>query len=313
MRFESPYQHGLAQRRLLASLDAKPDPSVKQLLFLATESAAQGLDGFERSAAALEAYGRKDVQRFVDQHRSVWQAVRAIPGLEAMLDDTPLATALYAIDKPYFETGSLHPAKLLIVFTTMYNNFEISNLALLALLRPLGVSLLFLKDGSRFNYLNAIPGIGKDFESAARRIAANNARNGFREVYLSGFSSSGYASLLMTMAVPCTAYLGFSIRSDISEGPDFNAGDYFTAEIRDQVPPSLHHDLAPMIERSGQAIAYRLFYGSLNALDKRHARHLAGIPHVVLEELDGCSHGTVVRRLLDGQLLADFRSLMFQA
>lgn len=37
MRFESPYQHGPAQRRLLASLDAKPDPSIKQLLFLAVE------------------------------------------------------------------------------------------------------------------------------------------------------------------------------------------------------------------------------------------------------------------------------------
>ena len=311
-RFERRWVQGIEQLAIYRGLARKEEPSVKELAFLATTAAMQGFDDFPRFEARLRAYHRADLDRFVAEQAAVWQAVRAIPGFAEALRDPRLAGSLYAVDKPYFAAGATHPEKLLIIFTTVFNNFHLSNLALFTLLKPLGMSILFLKDSSQFNYLNGISAMGGDLSASTTLLKGIIARRGVRQVYVTGFSSSGYPSLLMSVLLPCDGYLGFSIRSDLSVGSKLSPGILFTNDIRAQIPASLCQNLAARLDAGGAVIPRRIIFGSDDDVDRGHADNIAGCPGVSLRELPGCGHPTVARLFADGELYGEFRTLIFQ-
>lgn len=312
MRFQSPYQHSLAQLKRLRLLAAKTDPSIKELALLLSESALHGQGGFASSAAKMSLHDRPDIRRFVAERRLLWTKVRAIPQLAVMQSDTALVQALYRLDDPYFEQGSEHPQKLLILFTTMFNNFELSNLAVLGLLCPLGVSVLILKDASSFNYLLGIPGFGSDMSESIAALKRFIAEKGIEQVYISGYSGAGYAAMLVSTLLKCSGYLGFSVRTDLAADSSRSPGALFTDAARACVPESLCQNLAPRLNAGDHTLPYRIIYGSRSDRDRAHATNLADRPGIVLEEIEGCGHFPISRLLVEDRLAAVFSSLIFQ-
>lgn len=312
MRFRSPYQHSASQLKALERLAEKPDPNIRELTFLLSENALHGGKDLPRHRALLAQYDRPDIRRFTEERRLLREKVAALPGFDAIKSDARLGQALYRLDRPYFERGAAHPEKLLILFTTMFNNFELSNPAILALLRPLGISILILKDASCFNYLLGIPGFGDDIEGSLTALKRFIAKQPIAEVYISGYSGAGYASLMLSTLLPCNGYLGFSVRTDLAAGSPRSPGSLFTEAARAQVPVSLCRNLAPRINAGPRTTPYRIIYGSLSERDRAHAHNIADRPAVSIEEIAGCGHFPITRLLMEDRLGETFRSMLFQ-
>ena len=73
--------------------------------------------------------------------------------------------SLLNAQEPTFVHAEAQDAPTAIDFTTKYNNFFISNLALAALVVQSGCSVLLQKDTSNFSFLKKISGLGEDWES----------------------------------------------------------------------------------------------------------------------------------------------------
>ena len=237
MRFQSEHQHCIEQIHYIEQLMRNRHPTTKQVMFLLSHTALQGLDAFQPIyTAAIGATSKPSTVRYMKSRRQEWLAIQNLKSFKKNFADKQLVRKLYSLNKPYFERGRKHPEKLLVVFTTMYNSFYISNLALLSFLQDFGVSVLFLKDSSIYNYLNGIHGYGDTFEDAMSNLNTLITDKGFEEVYVTGFSSSGFASLLASCMLPCRKYIGFSIRSDLAPDSAISPGKYFTEETIAGIP-----------------------------------------------------------------------------
>ncbi|OOZ16035.1 hypothetical protein BOW35_01875 [Solemya velum gill symbiont] len=312
MRFQSQFQHSPSQHTLLRQLAGKRDRTRKESFFLISELATQGVPEFKTLYARLQQqYTHPDAHAFLEKLRVQWEAIQEIETFQQCLDDAELMRELYQLDKPYFETGKKHQNIALVIFTTMYNNFYFSNLVMLALLRQLGISLLFLKDTSYFNYLNGIPGFSEDFSTSSVSIAEFLRNKGIDDIFITGFSSGGFASLLMSNRIQCCGYLGYSIRSDISEQSKLPTGKYMTEEIKAQLDPDVCVDMVKILTEKDDGVQRKVIYGSESKTDEAHARHLASVPGMQISELKECKHTTPALLLENRRLLEEFKSLIF--
>ncbi len=193
-------------------------------------------------------------------------------------------------NKPMLMRGT-DPAKpLIVVFTTMFNNFYLSNLALSALLLDRGYSVLLLKDSSGYQYLNGIPGLGATWDATIARIGQIAGDEG-RGVVVTGFSSGGYAAGLAALALRPQLYVGFSISGNLSPDTDLPMPKLFTAENRAQTPAGLRRDLVPEFRETGQPA--RLFAGTKSLTDLAHIRAFDGVAHVEQHVMDNEGHVTI--------------------
>jgi hypothetical protein len=200
--------------------------------------------------------------------------------------------------------------KLLVIFTTIFNNFFVSHLNLHALLKELGCHLLFLKETTLANYQRGVASFASDFPDIATQIRATARQLGADQIYLSGFSSSGYAALLTSLSLPCHGYLGFSQNTDLSPGSDLPRPWFLTDEVFAQLDPRWLLDLRPRLAEADPAVPRVLVYGSRTVKDRRHALNLDGLPTVRLVCLRGSTHNTIQWLLAKGRLTAAFSALV---
>ncbi|OOZ41784.1 hypothetical protein [Solemya elarraichensis gill symbiont] len=312
MRIHSREQHSPGQHIYLEQLANKRNRTAKESFFLLSELATQGVPEFKILHDRLEKrYTHPDARAFMEKLRVQWNAIQEIDTFRQCLGDPELMRELYELDKPYFEKCDKHPEIALVLFTTMYNNFYFSNLSMLSLLRQLGGSLLFLKDASHFNYLNGIPGFTNNFSTSISSIEAFLKNKGIDEIFITGFSSSGFASLLMSSRIQCCGYLGFSIRSDISEESTLASGKFMTEKIKAQLDPDIRVDMAKILTEKEDGVKRKVIYGLDSEIDVAHARHLASVPGMHLSEIENCGHLTPAPLLVNNQLLEEFKSLIY--
>lgn len=310
MRFASVYQHCPEQLNLIDDLVARQVIKARDLLFLLVELAQHGFDHFPRYRdLAFKRFTGADEAKFIEEQERLWVAIRKIPGFMDLQRSQSVRNVLYSIDRPYYERGQRKPSKLVVLFTTSYNNFQISNIAAVALLRQLGVSFLVLKDSSVFMYMRGIPGLAAGHCVAISKLQEMIAKEGFTTVGISGFSSSGFASLYYAAHLGSARYLGFSVRSDISPGSPLKLGKLFRQDLRHLIPAEIQINLSDLLLRREQPLSARLFHGDSDELDCAHALNLSKIPGVAIQEIPGCAHNTVGRLLSDGSLLEAFAAL----
>lgn len=312
MRFQSQHQHSPGQHALLRELANKRDRTRLESFFLVTQLGAQGVPEFKTLNARLQQqYTHQDAQAYLETLRTQWNAIQEIETFQQCLKDAELMRTMYELDKPYFETGEKHPKIALVLFTTMYNSFYFSNLVMLALLRELGVSLLFLKDTSRFNYLKGIPGFTNNFSTSTASIAEFLKDKGVQDIFIAGYSSSGFASLLMSSKIQNRGYLGFSIRSDYSDETTLPLDKLMTREILSMLDQEVRVDMAKILTEKEDGIQRKVIYGLDSEIDVAHARHLASVPGMHLSEIENCGHLTPAPLLVNNQLLEEFKSLIY--
>lgn len=252
----------------------------------------------------------RDVSQHVDRLDRRLAAIRSLPDLAPIMAD-PIRLATFYKHDGFQLFPFPSSRKLVVAFTTVYNNFGVSNAVLYALLRRFGVSILILKDPTVFAYGCGVRGLGEDPEQLADAVSRLARDIGSPEIYVTGFSSGGYPSLLFSSLVECKGYLGFSVRTGSGYYGDplprwgvFNeAQDYW---IRRNVARRFHVNLRGLFEGRRDECNRVLVVGDGNDRDMAHARDVAHCPGFELSVLESCGHDTVSaaieRGLMDGLL-----------
>lgn len=200
--------------------------------------------------------------------------------------------------------------KLLVIFTTMFNNFHFSTAAMAAMLSRLDCNLLFLKDSTLFNYHRGVSGFAPSLPAIGPAIERLANHCGSDRIYMSGFSSCGYAALYTALTSTCHGYLGFSQPIDLRGDSPIDPPRYFTEEVRAAVDPGLLLDLKGLLQQADPAVRRTFIHGERNAQDTMHARHIADIPHVDVIAMPDVAHGTVEDIGSRDELLPMFASLI---
>jgi hypothetical protein len=306
-------RHSFEQIASVDMLLARNRLSVNEALFAATQLVVHGSEAASKIISNVRnQVSHPDVQQYLDRLSKQEKFIRGIPGLSEIRENKVLRSELYQLDNVVFRAGEQHREKLLVVFTTMFNNFYVSNLVLYALLRNFGVSVLFLKDSSLFNYLKGVVGFGSDIMQVSQNVLSLARREGISEIYLTGFSSGGYASLYSSCLLPCSAYLGFSVVSDLSGKSAIYPGKFFTDDVRAQVDPKWLINLRHVLLASGNFPRRDIFFGNDHNKDAEQARNLEGIRETKIIGLRDCGHQTIAALMESNSLTNTFQSLFFE-
>lgn len=189
---------------------------------------------------------------------------------------------------------------LLVVFSTMHNNFWVSCPVLHCLLPTETVSVLYLKDPSEMMYLCGLKIYGATFAALSDGILSVARELAIDDIRVAAFSSGGYAALLMASLLDANAYLGFSVRTDLSPASPLPTDRYVMRKaLRDAAAAHLI-DLKPMLRQRASPKRGILYYGNLARIDVAHARHLADLPRFIAKEVPHTWHNTIVTLLADG-------------
>src|SRR5690349_21111140 len=164
----------MEQRAFVESLSAKIDSlPVPIAFFVATQIVMHGSDHSEEIIHRFRLGSKHpDALKYVDKLCKQLEFIKSLKFWPQVKSDHGLISKLYETEGFFFAKGSKYPHKLLVVFTTMFNNFRISNALLYAMIKELDVSVLILKDCTYFNFLNGVAGLGTDISSITQAISS---------------------------------------------------------------------------------------------------------------------------------------------
>ena len=253
----------------------------------------------------------KNVSQHLDRLDRRLAAIRSLPDLAPVMADPANLSTFYRSDG--FQLIPFPSSrKLVVIFTTVYNNFGVSNAVLYALLKRFGISILILKDPTVCSYACGVRGLGENLEQLADAVSRLAQDIGSSEIFVTGFSSGGYPSLIFTSLVECRGYLGFSVRTGSGYHGDplprrrvFNAAqDYW---IKKNVSSRFRINLRDLFEGRRDGCNRVLVVGDEDDVDMTHARDVSHCPGFELLVLEKCGHDTVsaaLERGLMDELLA---------
>jgi hypothetical protein len=306
--FEHPQQHTLDGFDRLAAQARQDGLKQREALLLAEEMLSHGHPDMLRMTARLKENPHRDVVAQGVMLEKCFAALRRRLHVEDV--DRKQIVRAYRKDGYLLFESAQKSRKLLVAFTTIFNNFYISHLNLHALLKDLGCHILLLKEGTLANFQRGVASFASDFPGIAEQIRATARQLGAEQIYVTGFSSSGYAALLTALALPCSGYLGFSQNTDLSPGSPLPRPWYLTDEVYAQLDPRWLLDLRVLLQDADPAVPRVLCYGSRTMKDARHALHVDGLPTVRLFRLLGSTHNTIQYLLARERLSEAFRLLV---
>jgi hypothetical protein len=290
----------LARQERLSSLE---------VLNLADDLLSHGHPDTLRMTGLLRSYPHRDAVAHGVRLEKCFAQLRARLRIEAM--DRKHLVRAYRKDGYLLFESETPSRKLLVVFTTIFNNFYISHLNLYAMLKDLGCHLLVLKETTLGSYHFGVDGLASDLPGIPKAITATAARLGADQIYVSGFSSGGYAALQTSLMLPCSGYLGFSHPTDLTPDSPLPRPWYIGDErAYAQLDPRWLQDLRIPLQAADPAVPRVLCYGDRSPKDVANAEHLAGLPTIRLVRLAKAGHNTVQYLLAHGRLSAAFSQLV---
>jgi pimeloyl-ACP methyl ester carboxylesterase len=243
------------------------------------------------------------VQEYLDQIENRFRAIAALRHRDGIMVDRQLMHRLYHPEEPVFVRNPSGNGSLMLALATKFNNFQVSNAIFSAVLLELGYSVLILKDCTDFGYLKGVAGLGTDPEALARWVEGFMARQGLDQLHIAGFSSSGFAALLISAMLHCDGCICFSPLTDLGPGSGLPQPGYLTQALRQQIDGRFLCNLATRFETERQITPRTIVFGDQSAADGRHARNLQHLPELRLIEVENCGHQTPGALLERGQLL----------
>ncbi len=308
LQFEHPQQHTIEGFDRLTTQARQTEITPRAALMLADQMLSHGHPDTLRVNALLKQNPHRDAVAAAVVIEKCFHELRR----QLHVEDVARKQIVRAYRKEgylLFESPQ-KSRKLLVVFTTIFNNFYISHLNLHATLRDLGCHLLFLKETTLANYQRGVGSFASDFPGIGEQIGATARQLGAEQIFISGFSSGGYAALLTSLRLPCHGYLGFSHATDLSPGSPLSRPWYLTDEVYAQLDPRWLLDLRTALQDADPAVPRILCYGDRTASDVDHAQHVAGLPTIRPLSLPGATHNTIQYLLARGWLSAAFRRLV---
>ncbi len=213
-----------------------------------------------------------------------------LDGLSAMRGDAELTRSLYALDNFVFMEGSTARNKLAVVFTTMFNNFGVANIVLLAILKKFGVSVLLLKDSTLANYLGGAHQFGSDLDQLADSIRSFAAQKSCDRIYPMGYSSGGFASCYVSARIECAGYLGLSFPTDFSLDSTLPTDWFISRQVKERFDQRYLRDLARLLPEA--PARRRVIAGTKSHRDLELALHLKDVEGVEVIPVENCMHDT---------------------
>ncbi len=252
-----------------------------------------------------------DAQSRFDKLLKLCDQIERLESLPAMRSDPQWIRSLYALDNYVFMEGSTARGKLAVVFTTMFNNFGVSSLVLLAILKKFGVSVLLLKDSTLANYLGGAHQFGNNLDEVADNIRAFAAQRSCDRIYLMGYSSGGYASSYVSARIECAAHLGLSFPTDFSLDSTLPTDWFITQQVKEMFDPRYLLDLARVLPEA--PVRRRVITGEKSPRDLALAQHLKDVNGVEIITLPDCMHDTPETLIARGEFEEQLDWLFGQA
>lgn len=313
--FDSPLKQSLAQvTRVEAGLQAQRSWKLREVIetaHLLTVQAHPKARSFVEWALTSEMH--PDIQARLRSYLGICDYMDQCPAIAETQAQASLVEQLYATDGFTLIKGHERPDVLLVIFTTMFNNFGISSLVLYSLLRASGVSVLLLRDGTLASYLGGARSMGHDLDACAQAIAQLAAEQQCKQILVTGYSSGGFASYYVSTQLPCAGYLGFSIVTDMRLDTALPTDVYISKAIRERFDSKYLIDLSKLPCEGSHPAPRRLVVGADSAVDLRFTDQMAGVPGLEVIKVPDCRHDTPEVMLPTGQLQAQFDWLLAQA
>lgn len=292
MLFENPNLHSLENLGNLETELAQGSISMRRAFHIAGQLAAHAHPSAHKIIALLRDNARhSDIRDYAAMLGQCDSTIRRYFRLEALPRDQ--LERFYQREGFVFLRKQTESRKLLVIFTTMFNNFHFSTAAMAAMLGRLDCHLLFLKDSTLFNYHKGVSGFAPSLPAIGPAIERLASHCGSDRIYMSGYSSCGYAALYTALTSTCHGYLGFSQPIDLRGDSPLDPPLYFTQDVRAAVDPGLLIDLKPLLQLADPAVRRTFIYGERNAHDTMHARHIADIAHLEVVAMPDAAHSTV--------------------
>lgn len=293
--------HSLEQIAFILKLSQQDALRPREAMFLAAQLVDHGFPNSESFLTRLEndipSHAAHEYLARLKQRNSV---IQSLPHLDRFRRDPVLVRRFYESEGWLFRPGSFRRNIAIVVFTTIYNNFTLSNLVLDALLADLGVSRLYVRDTTEFVYFRGVKGLASSLQALPGALQRLLEGEGIEHVIITGYSSGGYASLFVTSLMTKVRYLGFSICSDLSAGSELTRREMYE-RLRHRVDSALFRDMRPEIAQTN-GTSYCVHYGQRSADDRTQAEHLRGLGNVELFCHESAGHEITAFLLEEGQL-----------
>jgi len=297
--------HSLEQVSFIKQLAKRATLQPREALYLATQCVNQGLSDANHLIERLQSVlPSKSVQDYLARLKKRNSAIQALALLKQFRDDPQIVRELYKTEGITFRAGSSRYATAIVIFTTKFNNFTISNLVIDAIFAELGVSRLFLRDTSEYVYLRGVKGLADSLSELPKALSRVLQQYEIKSPIFTGYSSGGYPSLYVSTKMNHIGYTGFSISSDISPHTSLPKRSMYE-KVKDRVDHALLKDLKPEIVVS-KAQNYSIYYGQRDPIDRAHAEHLQDIPGLRLIRHMGAGHEVTASLLEDGRFAESF-------
>jgi len=247
------------------------------------------------------------LNNFLSHHALVYQHVACLLRPTRSIFKNDARVKLYDQSAPVYYKGPKNNNPFLVFFTTSYNNFYISNLALAESLAQEGFSFLIVKDPSGMQYTQGIANISSSWEDSInwlRKFIRQNAEK--RSIVFSGFSSSGFYAILAALACNSDYTVSFSPKSTMKEDKGTVPSKVMTRKMYDSIPSFLKCDLVEQVSLYSTPVS--IFVGQDSSIDLRHADRLNEVPSVTVEKIANTGHISLLPLFIEG----NFTKVFFQ-
>ncbi len=183
--FENLVQHTIETFDRLTGLARKEPMDPRMAVFLAEELLSHGHPDTLRLTALLKQHPHRDAVAFAHRIERCFGHLRAQLRIEDVSRNQIVRA--YRKDGYLLYESAVKSRKLLVVFTTIYNNFFISHLNLHAMLKDIGCHLLLLKETTLAQYQRGVVSFAKDLPDIADQIRATARKLGADEILLQRF------------------------------------------------------------------------------------------------------------------------------
>lgn len=300
----------MKQIKVLGDLLSNGDLCREQLMYIMSELPLHGLFDYKKVLPKLREINNSSIFEAKLRKKTVlWSACQAEIRRSNLIKNSSAMKALYGEKSFFFKNPKDKSGVIIVVFTTMFNNFHFSNAVLASILLRSGKSFLLVKDPTQKFYLNGIPDFGSDLVNSSRNLQYFLQKNGFSDIRITSYSSGGYASILYASKIKgVNKVVCFSPRTDYSEGGSRQSGNNFE-RIRDEVPKQLCKNLKDLVDFSGFSTS--IIFGSENKIDQSHAENLFFESNVQIRKILGCDHYTPSALLASGTFEKVLMNLLF--
>jgi hypothetical protein len=300
---DNPEIHSVSQFNHLAHLSGSVTLGVRDALFTADQLIRHGC--YDRACRVIDSvaacgYRNETLNRRLEMLAKAAEQVRAIAGLDAVLTDSCMVKKLLSFRSCILGAGGA-PNRLVIVYSTAWNNFDISFPFLHGLIASRADCIVYVKNPRRGMYATGNDLYGSSIDEMSSSICGLIAYMKPSRVTVLGFSGGGYAALHLAAKAGADAFLGLGIRTDLSKNSAFANIPGRTAPRESDYINNTLVNMRDVPEIAGIQRAV-LYFGERDASDREHAQNMTGLPNFSIYGVQQGSHNLVMDFLVRGQL-----------